>query len=558
MEKVNPIKPMITIGPIIGKVDDSSARILIEVNQDIELTINLKEIDSNKIIPVTNFCSPKYPEIFKFFGLKSLTRYQVIIENDIDFSKPELKNLTSKFRTTSKTGESPKNFNIGFISCFSSNYYNTLEKPEFSLWNSLSDKVRSEEVNYLFHLGDQIYSDDGFWKGEKNSCYAKSFDLWKKTYLETFGVEYSEEGHKKKEEDDPKTTRKISNLDEKKQKFDQLRQMMETEIVENISDVYRKSWNIIDCANVLRNVPNLMILDDHEIYDDFGFDGKYVSPLDTERFENFYADKARLCYYKYQKQLNEDVDFINYQIADKEHHSHIINDVGFFVQDFRGCFSWLKNPQNEGTKGKLDGFLGKSQAQEIQNCFGQGGKFEKTKFSFYISANPLVFFSHFLTSIAEKKIDDCKEQWAFGFRDEQIELLDILANFKKNNAINTMCVSGDVHIGCLTYIFKKDEYVFPQMITSPICQKPPTNFEMSVVDILRFSQKELQDGYSFEHTSGTNECNYGIVKLRKNDNGTYNAFAQHIISNGERFSVIEEELNEFYQKSSHCCGCGIF
>ena len=137
---------MITLGPIIGKVDENSARILIEIDQEIELTIELKEIDSrtNQTMIIKHLCNPKYPKVFKFLGLKSQTRYEVMIQNDIEFKNPELKDLKSRFRTTSKIGKTPDKFNIAFVSCYSSNYYKTLKKPEFSLWNNLSKKVEAE------------------------------------------------------------------------------------------------------------------------------------------------------------------------------------------------------------------------------------------------------------------------------------------------------------------------------------------------------------------------------------------------------------------------------
>ena len=115
-----------------------------------------------------------------------------------------------------------------------------------------------------------------------------------------------------------------------------------------------------------------------------------------------------------------------------------------------------------------------------------------------------------------------------------------------------MCISGDVHIGCFTSIFKNDEYVLQQMITSPISQKPPTGFEKKVMDLLRFSQHELYSGYSFKHSDGTNECNFGIVQLRLNDEEKYDAIAKHIKSNGERFEEgTFEDLSEIHYQS--CC-----
>ena len=73
----------------------------------------------------------------------------------------------------------------------------------------------------------------------------------------------------------------------------------------------------------MRNVPNLMIFDDHEIFDDFGFSNDEY--LNKKSFKHFFSEKARLCYYKYQKQLWEDVDFHNLDKTLQEHHFYIIH-----------------------------------------------------------------------------------------------------------------------------------------------------------------------------------------------------------------------------------------
>jgi CMP-N-acetylneuraminic acid synthetase len=50
-----------------------------------------------------------------------------------------------------------------------------------------------------------------------------------------------------------------------------------------------------------------MILDDHEIYHDSGF--HYIDNINRNNFDFFLSEQARICYYRYQKQLWVDIDF---------------------------------------------------------------------------------------------------------------------------------------------------------------------------------------------------------------------------------------------------------
>jgi phosphodiesterase/alkaline phosphatase D-like protein len=551
--------PIVTIGPIIGKVDENSARILLEIDREADITISLKEVKKKeqqdiiqleKTYSITNTCLKILPKIFFFYGLSSSTKYEVIIESKVNFLKPELGDLKSFFKTTSREGIYPDSFNLGFISCNSYKYYTSLEQPEFSLWENLSQKVKNDEIDYLIHMGDQIYIDDGAWSGNKENCFSKAKTLWEKAFEKVYGHQMDQ--IQKIIDQADLESEYFSEEKEKLLNAEKLK--LEEIIIELISDVYRATWNIKSVAETLRNAPNLMILDDHEIFDDFGIINQNY--LDKSSFEYFFAEKARFCYYKYQKQLLEDIEFDNLKITEKEHHFHMINGVGIFIQDFRGCFSWLKDDiMTHGKKGKLEGFLGNRQTDDIKKCFGNNGIFENMKYAFYVSAGPLVFLSAFQTSVAKEKVNDCYEQWAYCAQDEQIELLDLLVNFKNRANVNTMIVCGDVHIGCNTIIYKDNKPVIEQLITSPICQKPPTNFEMKAVDFLRFSNNSLKSGYSFKHSKGTNKCNYGIVNLTFEDQ-KYSSKSFLVICQNENFIAGEENFKT-NSDVNFCPSCNI-
>ena len=313
-------------------------------------------------------------------------------------------------------------------------------------------------------------------------------------------------------------------MGEKEKLFEKEKVSLSEIFKETISEEYRKTWNYYFTAKVLRNIPNLMNLDDHEIYDDFGFDD--INYKNKKSFEYFFSEAARYCYYKYQKQLWENVNFDNFTNVESEHHFHIINGVGIFIQDFRGCFTWLKEKNYKGH------FLGKKQYEDFMFCFGHNGMFEKLRCSLYISANPLVFFSKKISETAALKINDALENWSLAAPDDQISMLETFRNFRERTQKNLSLVSGDVHMGCMTNIYKNGEFVLQQMITSPICQKPPTNAEFLVVNLLLNSNQNIKEGYTFIHHGGFNDMNYGIIDVRINPtNLNSEIYGKHVSSN---------------------------
>ena len=132
----------ILVGPIIGKVTENSARILIEIDKTSTLSIELYELpsigmtsNSNKansklIKSVATFmltcdCTAYEPKIFEFKNLKEKTKYIVKINNEVLHSDPNLANLESSFSTTRSIKNANDLFRIAFISCNSSNYRKT-------------------------------------------------------------------------------------------------------------------------------------------------------------------------------------------------------------------------------------------------------------------------------------------------------------------------------------------------------------------------------------------------------------------------------------------------
>ena len=79
-------------------------------------------------------------------------------------------------------------------------------------------------------------------------------------------------------------------------------------ICEKYREVYRETWKHPHTANCLAHCPNLMIYDDHEIRDNWG-DNQSDWCRDHRMF--FVAQCAWIVTMEYQRQLYEDIDFLN-------------------------------------------------------------------------------------------------------------------------------------------------------------------------------------------------------------------------------------------------------
>lgn len=135
------------VGPIIGKVTRTSARILIEVAQPGEYTLELKPAQGEKISSTRIFFAEK-ADVFHFSALQPNTTYKVRIKG--------ISHVKSSFTTLSKD-KYP--FNIAFVGGNNCDQ-NLNRKPENNLWGILAQKVKQGRINYLIHIGNNVYMDN--------------------------------------------------------------------------------------------------------------------------------------------------------------------------------------------------------------------------------------------------------------------------------------------------------------------------------------------------------------------------------------------------------------
>ena len=168
-------QPQVMVGPVIGKVTSTTARILIEIDKTGGLTIELKESAKESALEkqpslLQRKLSKKYssrtghsshgdkkklqknvienrPSIFEFKDLKPETHYTVEVKNCTIMTK-------SGFRTFPEVPAESLSF--GVISCNKIFITDIMIAPAWDLWAHLSKNIEAGKVDLLLHLGDQV------------------------------------------------------------------------------------------------------------------------------------------------------------------------------------------------------------------------------------------------------------------------------------------------------------------------------------------------------------------------------------------------------------------
>jgi phosphodiesterase/alkaline phosphatase D-like protein len=195
------------VGPIIGEVTSTTARVLIEIDRaaDVEIIASSRDGHVSQKASVRG----RAPTAFQLSGLTPSTVYDLSVEG----VKPEGHGRVRTF------AHDQEGMNIGVVSC---NF--TVRRGDTDLWAVLRDKyVYQNDIDMVFHVGDQVYGD---------SAFADAVDMLR----------------------DRKRATKSQ----------------EREIIEAYRQLYRRTWNYRATADVLASVPNLMIWDDHEIRNSWG------------------------------------------------------------------------------------------------------------------------------------------------------------------------------------------------------------------------------------------------------------------------------------------------
>lgn len=339
-----------TVGPVIGKVTDTTARILIETNQNGRIHLHLSA-KGEKTRVLEEIMWRDHVKAFQFKELKPNTKYTV---TSPDFKDKPM--IPSSFKTLPKGGwqmdkATRKTVRFGFLQgnkLSQSMELSSQGDHRVDLWRDLlKDKDPKKQFDVLIHCGNQVYLDHGLdaienkrrsHKGKSDSCkWYTAMEMLK----------------------DPE-----GNI---------LKKGLWNEQQENIRvvfrDAYREAWNYGPTKKVLANVSNLMIHDDRDVRKGFG---SLAADYDRESPEHFIVMQALHVIGEYQYNLHSDFFEVipNFQM----HSFHSFGHIGVYLQDIRG---WKIAHRSEEI-GK-NPFIGSEQWHDIEKELSEGGQLEYMK-----------------------------------------------------------------------------------------------------------------------------------------------------------------------------------
>ncbi|KAJ9464949.1 hypothetical protein DIPPA_18316 [Diplonema papillatum] len=468
------VDPVMLVGPVVGRVTDTTARILVEYGADRLACCTLVCNATKRVTEVEKQFAAEVPAVFHITGLDPDRLYSYTVSGD-----PE---AGGSFRTL---GGGTRAVRILFGSC---------DKPAkrgaVDLFDAMyNEYIANHLVDVVIRNGDQVYADSAF-----KECVA----IWKGSA----GLP-------------AETTRK--------------------RMLQCYQKVYRRVWNEPSVARCYANCSHLMLLDDHEIRNDWGT----FPNDDTVHHINFPCGAVgRQAYYLYQRQLwDEAIEPGRVSEYDPPFEAQCFrfNSVGVCLVDCRGSRTWCKiGNRSRGDAG--DSWLGEAQWRYLKKSLGPGGELADAAHLVFVHSTPVAY----LGVGASRALACCcppqKDKVGFGlFPREQAAYLDWLRAWQRRSVAGKMgaqepavtLVGGDLHHHMLSFVSKSSDgdgeagAGMWQIVASAISNSPPPKFARWLVKCFMCrpcGPARLADSWRVQHLDFHYERNF--VLLERTDSAT--------------------------------------
>jgi len=265
---------------------------------------------------------------------------------------------------------------------------------------------------------------------------------------------------------------------------------------EDYVDRYLDTWHAEDTRKFLSSLPQYMILDDHELYNNF----KIPKPGSSQEktFNN-----AKRVYSCFQHSHNPDT-----QSPDRFYYNFKMSGTEFFVFDVR-------------TEKTDDFMISQEQFEYFNNWLSNN----VGKMKFVVTPVPLV------TQLAGKQ----KDKWAEKrYRNQRDKIFEVIAECGCDKLV---FLTGDIHLSChtsLRFEYNGRNWVFNELASSPIKQLQ--------FWIVNRKIKTLKGNFSNGHEV---LYNYSIIKYMGKKNNSHNADAYKLQNNAMNlfWDPLLEKLN---------------
>lgn len=441
---------------VVGDVSFNSARILYEdissienEEQELKIFIYQKFPFNLTLIQQTVVQLDRRPKILEVKNLKSKTKYFISFGENT-------KEGTLKYGPVEERSVSFKTFGmktsvLKFI-LLSCNRY--IEDNETGMFSTITEIDNQRDG--IFHLGDQIYSD-------------------------LLVNDYSS------------NPSKYSNL----------------ELTEAFRNLYRKTWSQPVLKKILRESPNWMIPDDHDIITN-------IEPdlCSLEKWKVF-CQIGRNVYYQYQHQLRENIDPCilsdNLKCTEDSYPSvysfQRLGNVSFAFIDLR-----YEKAFHFDSKHPL---FGKTQLKQIKEQVSAWGKDPSIQHILLFASIPFAHQTEWMTALA------------YQFEKEKLttsssnlpEIMDFI-HFLEPYSSKVKLIGGDIHSFARTRICHFNDTCIPQLITSGITRGSASisSFHLYIFRLfaIQLSSNALPSNWRIVYDEVFLGNNYGVIELHTN------------------------------------------
>ena len=444
------------------------------------------EIKGHKTDHVLQLDMPaRAPRVFKFENLVPNATYQikvpVLSEED---SLSEFKTLPEDIRS----------INIAMVSCDKRGF----EPVKGNMWQEMWRRIESkkDDIHILLHMGDNVYID-----GDVSHNLGNKDIVASRTVL------------------DPETSdQTIPYVQARRILHDTPKEEWHSKARDQILEIYREEYRLTlnrkYKALVMAHVSNLMILDDHDIRDDFG---GVPEDSDPDSAEFFLGHVAMRVFHEYQRAL-WDPDVINRDLSamTSEFFALTFGPVGVMMLDSRTV--WSINKSNREDEDLT--YYGNPQMESVKSNF----KNSDIKFWIMVCPLPLIFLkkklNDMIASVADRA-DDLKCFINVRHQKDLQTMFKLMREWRQEDPTRDLAVvSGDVHIAGFTDIYHDPpsggarELVCHQITSSAINNERPGEVGMAAVRFLLDFTESYGD-YTYKHYDWINLCNYAVISLER-------------------------------------------
>ncbi len=480
----------ILCGPIVGLVQENSATVLFEIDIDATVTFLLQENTPKETnVIVTKELLGRRPYPIAFEGLQANTTYKIGVR---DGFHEDHQGAPSLGRVQTLPIEANR-VQVAAVSCDLATFKN---RSGVDMWEKLYHEGMKSNVHVILHMGDNIYIDETSTRGLRNREIIENDDMLL---------------------DPNKTDQNVAYIKARKTLYGVPRsewQGHRNDLLDIYRQKYRDFFGRPSKARVLANFSNLMILDDHEIRDNYGMEPEDADP-DSKEF--FIAGIALQVYHEYQRQLWDPDTFVKSDTITSEFYSISLGRLGIIMLDSRLPQSHYRNRQAPDDIS----YFGKDQYNKLlQLLTPSDGKEEVTWI--LVASLPLMFMKKKINDLIMATTSDDIEAFINYHHDrELVPILEAIRKWKgpgfdyaNKLPKEVLILAGDIHIGGFTDIEHKhsDQILCRQITTSAITN---CNVGLAAYATLRSLMHftDTYDNYYYTHYDWTNQCNFCILNF---------------------------------------------